>query len=156
MDRIDPSRRAARPPWSRCFYQFLCVVAGCRISSSSSYVHKKMVQNGRPSVVTTVTFWPMYACTIPVDCRLLRLDGANVLSVVWGLRRAFSRRAMGFFRGQKNSFPKKKNSPCQKFYVGICTMCIASHRLLRITNKSTINHGMPPGVKGDACYHNKG
>ena len=25
----------------------------------------KMVQNGRPSVVNAVTFWPTYACTIP-------------------------------------------------------------------------------------------
>jgi len=28
-------------------------------------VCRKMVQNGRPSVVNTVTFWPTYACTIP-------------------------------------------------------------------------------------------
>ena len=28
-------------------------------------VCRKMVQNGRPSVVNAVTFWPTYACTIP-------------------------------------------------------------------------------------------
>jgi hypothetical protein len=78
-----------------------------------------------------------------------------MFSMVWGLRGAFSRRAMGFFHGKKNSFPKK-NSHRQKSYMGIRKICIASHRSLPITNKSIINHGTPPGVKGDACYHDKG
>ena len=29
-------------------------------------VCRKMVQNGRPSVAKAVTFWPTYACTIPI------------------------------------------------------------------------------------------
>jgi hypothetical protein len=43
---------------------------------------------------------------------------APMFSMVWGLRGAFSRRAIGFFHGRKNSFPKK-NSPRQKTYVGL-------------------------------------
>jgi hypothetical protein len=46
-----------------------------------------------------------------VDCCALM---APMFSMVWGLRRAFSRRAMGFFHGQKNSFPKKKTRLAKK------------------------------------------
>ena len=40
-----------------------------------------------------------------VDCCALM---APMFSMVWGLRGAFSRRAMGFFHGRKNLPPKKK------------------------------------------------
>jgi hypothetical protein len=49
--------RAARPPWLRCFCRFLCVVADCRISSSSSYVEKWYKTAVRPSL-TPLFFGP--------------------------------------------------------------------------------------------------
>jgi hypothetical protein len=49
--------RAARPPWLRCFCQFLCVVADCRISLSSSYVEKWYKTAFRPSL-TPLLFGP--------------------------------------------------------------------------------------------------
>ncbi len=33
---------------------------------------RKMVQNGRLSVVNIVTFWPTYACTIPIPQQMAR------------------------------------------------------------------------------------
>jgi hypothetical protein len=52
---------------------------------------------------------------------------APMFSMVWGLGGAFSRLAMGFFHGQKNSFRKKK---------------LASPKILR---GNTLNkHCVPP------------